>query len=309
LDGDVRASDPDNASARLSVAWSRVAIGLAVIATASLAALVIVATIQHADALSTVALALAVVSFAAQLIISLAQGQAGARQLIDVERVNADTRVALSELKATSDALVETQKGQYSEVLAIALRTAVPAAIQDVSDDQDPNAVNPEFPYAELEAQLIQRIGTELAAASRPTLLQRQLSPVIVKMTRFPSEARGLDLFQILDALSPLSVVSFSRRAGRALSRLREGGTLGHWTRLGASQNLSTSTTEQLEAGLITVDAAKAGQTRDGMRWIELTPLGIELAALVLSSGRRPDWLVRFREEENASKHSDSSPS
>ena len=60
-------------SARASVPWSRVAIGTGVVAVALGVSLAIVSSNNGSDTLATTALAVAIVAFAAQLIIALAQ--------------------------------------------------------------------------------------------------------------------------------------------------------------------------------------------------------------------------------------------
>jgi len=72
---------------------------LGVISLASLGTLAVITSVKNVDELSTVALALAVVSFAAQLIVTLAQGQTSAQ-------VNRETMAALTEMRATTNSLL-----------------------------------------------------------------------------------------------------------------------------------------------------------------------------------------------------------
>lgn len=76
-----QAHNEHDGSPGFKVPWGALSIGLAAIAIAYLGTLVVIASAQNIDALSTVALALAVLAFAAQLIVSLAQASAGAQQI------------------------------------------------------------------------------------------------------------------------------------------------------------------------------------------------------------------------------------
>jgi transcription-repair coupling factor (superfamily II helicase) len=124
----------EGAGASLSVPWRLVSLGLVVLTVASLAALVTVASINDADELSTVALALAVLAFAAQLVISLAQAQAATRQEAENRRIASDTQAALAEIRATTAGLMSTVGTQYDRVLEAALR-ALPTAVAQQAED------------------------------------------------------------------------------------------------------------------------------------------------------------------------------
>ncbi|MFI6760598.1 hypothetical protein ACIBF5_15830 [Micromonospora sp. NPDC050417] len=126
-------SSSDPALANLTVHWKWVSLTLAIIALTAIGVLSVIVGTNDVDTLSTIALALAVLAFAAQLIVSLAQGMAGAQQLAQAERVNADTQAALAALRATSDAMLATQREHFGQVLQAALNRAVPAAVNDLA--------------------------------------------------------------------------------------------------------------------------------------------------------------------------------
>ena len=94
----------------LTIPWSRVSLGLMVITAASLGSLVVVATIKEADVLSTVALALAVLAFAAQLVISIAQGQAANQQLLQSERINTETRSSCRRSRNDAELVINSKR-------------------------------------------------------------------------------------------------------------------------------------------------------------------------------------------------------
>ncbi|MFL6144922.1 MAG: hypothetical protein ACJ72N_24035 [Labedaea sp.] len=106
-------------------------LSLAIVTVVSLGTLAVVASVHDVDALSTIALALAVLAFAAQLIISLGQASAGAQQISQSERINTETKAALAELRATSDSLLANQK----DLIGHLLRAAIPEIARDLSSD------------------------------------------------------------------------------------------------------------------------------------------------------------------------------
>ncbi|MEU7570495.1 hypothetical protein [Micromonospora sp. NPDC049240] len=101
---------------------------------ASLGTLAVIVSIKDVDVLSTIALALAVLAFAAQLIVSLAQAQGSAQQLSQTERINSQTQSTLAEVRSTAHALLTNQSDQFNKVLAAALRTVTESAVREVAE-------------------------------------------------------------------------------------------------------------------------------------------------------------------------------
>ncbi|MFG3641812.1 hypothetical protein ACGF3C_16245 [Micromonospora sp. NPDC047762] len=120
--------------AGLHVPWSWLSLGLLVLAITSLGTLSVVVGIKNVDILSTIALALAVLAFASQLIVSLAQAQGSAQQLTQTERVNSETRSALAEVKSTANALLTNQSEQFNQVLSALLRSATEDAVREATE-------------------------------------------------------------------------------------------------------------------------------------------------------------------------------
>lgn len=123
-----------------SMQLSTLAIVLMCVTVASLASLVVVATTKEADALSTVALALAVLAFAAQLIVTITQAQSSAEQTRDTFRINSETKAVLADIQAQAKALVALQSNQFDKLLDRAINVdTISAAIADVAGDDDRN--------------------------------------------------------------------------------------------------------------------------------------------------------------------------
>lgn len=154
-------SNHQQRSGDFTVRSTTVSIVLLCVSVSCLASLVVVATITQVDALSTVALALAVLSFAAQLIVTLAQAQSSATQTRETFAINAETRAVLAELQAQGSALVSIQAGQFDKVLDRAINAyTVGTALSNSSEREGPlgdeQAVDPEAFAAELRS-LIER--------------------------------------------------------------------------------------------------------------------------------------------------------
>lgn len=188
----------------LVVGWAALSLGLAVIATASLGTLITVVSIKDVDVLSTVALALAVVAFAAQLIVSLAQAQTAAQQLAQAERINSQTQTTLVEVRTTSQALLTNQTDQFDKVLGAALRAAIPEAVREVTDQDGgdtPSSVDLEALAERLESRLSQVLGAwrepHAGAASAQLALDTRV------------------LFELARRVPPTYLTQVNLRAGR----------------------------------------------------------------------------------------------
>jgi hypothetical protein len=141
--------------------------GLAIVGLASTGALVTVVSVNNVDTLSTVALALAVLAFSAQLIVSLAQAQGSASQLSQTERINSETQVALAEIRSTSGALLTNQTELLDKLLAALLPSATVAALQEVAGDagvsMDANGnESGQFDYEEVASRVEENVRRSL---------------------------------------------------------------------------------------------------------------------------------------------------
>jgi hypothetical protein len=283
----------------LVLPWGWLSLGLTTVTIAALGTLAVVAKKQGADTLSTIALALAILSFAAQLIVALAQAYNGTLQVSQAGQVNADTRSSLAEIRATSQALLSNQREQFSEVLRAALKVAVPAAVQDVETaqagggDEGINGESAHESSQDLEDRLIVRLNEALSQAGTPsnTLLAVDRSPTRLygRITTYPDEDRGRELLAILKALTPQEAAIFGRLATRVMERAQR----GEPARLAVkTSGLKEAMKKLQERGLIRLRERPIED--DSMRhyWLDLTDLGVGLASLILGRGREPEWLL-----------------
>jgi hypothetical protein len=285
----------------LTLPWGSLSLGLAVIAIAALGTLAVIARKQNADSLSTIALALAILSFSAQLIITLAQSFNGAQQLTQADQVNADTKSSLAAIRATSEALLTNQRDQFAQVLHAALRSAVPAAVEDIENSEtDANGKETISTFEErvgaLEHRLLVRIDEALAdraqntsSASVPSLpssTARGNAEAYREFTTFPSEERGKQLLEILQNLTPQEAAEFGKIATQTAERLREG-RIGRVLKRGEMPD----TVRRLEThGFVDVRSLGTGTPRAEYA-VTLTKLGREVAGLIVGRQPIPDWL------------------
>ena len=299
LGEDSRASERTKAKERnLMIPWPMLSLGLLVVTASSLGSLVVVATVKDADVLSTVALALAVLAFAAQLVISIAQSQTANQQLVQSERINTETRALLTDVRATSQSLLTTARDQFNTVLQHALRQ-IPDAIEEASQEE---GVSP----ADLEERLTQSFQRTLQeylprapilpSPDRPTPRTRRTASkedleLIDRMRTYPDEKEGEPLLGILNQLSPIAASALQSKAEREISMLRVGRSPGAFL----SPDGAPITEELVQKGLAEEveappDRKPPGDT-DTRRFARLTPMGRDVARLLIGHGPLPAWL------------------
>ena len=287
----IRVVDQAGGRAGFRVSWSAATLGLLIISVASLTTAIVVAGSKRADTLATVALGLAVISFAAQLIIALTQIQLSYRQSADSTRINADTRSLTTEVRATVDALLTTLSTQFDRVLTAALREQSPGESGgESSTSASGTEISAEVPtpVALIEAYR-EQLGAHGPRRRRPT---EEGEVAIAQLQEWPSEQEGIALMQVLRSLDPWQVNFFREKADWELSRYRMGLNPSNW-----SENPTPTRDHLIQLGLVelsppAVDLPAA--ERDDVTWTRLTEKGRRTAALLL--GRHgPDWFRRER--------------
>ncbi|MBB5842366.1 hypothetical protein HD599_000689 [Conyzicola lurida] len=264
----------------------------------------VVATISEVDALSTVALALAILAFAAQIVVSLSQAQGQAHQQTEIGRVNAETRGLLAQITAQSDSLLANQREQFTKVLDAALgsdliRNAVTeVATADGDDAENPmtpgeNDSAPSIDVDALSENLQKTLKTafENVSASRTAQRSAGSPPRIPDSDRFSdlldsvkslpdADHDGKRAFEVFKSLSPLELSTLSSRAYSDLDKARRGrqpeGVLRNVT------NLTPATQRLVDLGLIEFTE----RTRPAETWTRrITPLGWKVVRFLLGRG------------------------
>lgn len=82
-----------------------------------LASLAIVAAVRDADVLATTALALAIVAFGVQLLVSAAESQSSTQQSLRSEQLNTQTRALLAEMQTTARGTERMVREQFGQLL------------------------------------------------------------------------------------------------------------------------------------------------------------------------------------------------
>lgn len=124
----------------LKMSWRSIAAAEGVLLVSAVATLVIVVAVKGVDALSTVALALAIIAFASQLVIAIAQLQMSNVQTTQAEELHAKNVALLTDIRAATGGIETTVAGQFEYVLRHALGETLRESGGDVAA-----VVEPEF--------------------------------------------------------------------------------------------------------------------------------------------------------------------
>ncbi len=286
----------------LTIPWSGLSTTLGVITLTAVGTLAVVTTVKEVDTLSTIALALAVLSFAAQLIVTLIQAQ-------QASRLSAETQAALTEVRATTSSLLTNQRDQFNTVLKAALQLAIPAAVDDVQQasdsDTSEDAEDRESRAVELETAIKSRLdealtqfGRELLTKPPSQIVVRRSTPLKTRiadqdewndrLATFPEREEGQPVAEILKALPPRSIAALGRLTGQADRSSLPNRAVRYRKRPGKSSGAIDSLAD---AGLVKVIPLEV--ETDGTERItaELTPKGITAARILRATGDRPDWV------------------
>lgn len=275
----------------LTMAWGTVTTVLGMIALASLGTLVVTTSVKDIDALSTIALALAVLSFSAQLIVTLAQS-------FQTSQVNSDTRGALADMRATTSSLLTNQRDQFNKVLEAALRQAIPAAVHDVETDhaEGESGEDSSIRTSELEEALRTRIDealqdqrrTEEHRNRRDRERRERRIEVNRKLQNYPSREEGEPVLEKVKQLSPKAITALSRLASDVRDSPFKDESVAYG---GASDTPSPGLDALEEAGFVEM-LRESSPNKDGrvMRHYKLTPEGWIAARILRGTGPVPEW-------------------
>ncbi len=278
----------------LNIPWSWLTASLGITTIGTLGTLAVVVSIKNIDVLSTIALALAVLAFAAQLIVSIAQGMAGAQQVAQVERVNADTQSALSALRATSEGLLSVQKEHFGQVLSAALKSAVPEAVGETlaeSADEDESGDRKSHALQEAILTKVEEILQRPTPSSPATIrtIPGGRSSRYYSLTEYPTETRGRELVKILKSLTPWETQSFTKAALDSRERAETGRSTRVRIRRTESNAVGPIMQSIVDKGLIEI--FDDNRFPEEYYWRDLTDLGVEVASLIVGTDSTPKWL------------------
>jgi hypothetical protein len=277
-------------SSSFSIRWPTLSVALAAVALAALGTLAVTVQKNDIDILSTVALALAVLSFAAQLIVTMAQS-------FQSSQVNAEMKETLAAMGANTTALLTNQREQYDTVLNALLRV-VPDAIQEVSASGNDDGQTDTEDSEALASRIIDKFRDELRDISPPqSRTVRSVSPaarrrVAQRLNALPERTDGEPIVRVLNGLAPGPIGQFMTFVVGVLRNGRSSGQMVYGPR-----NSQVPTFDYMdllaERGLI-----ESSPRENGGRIITLTSEGWVAAALLRPRSNLPAWAASLRHRE-----------
>jgi hypothetical protein len=200
-----------------------VAIAATVISVGSITALVIVATVADAEALSTIGMALAVIAFVAQLIQIVGQTILTNHQFQQTVAVNSETQALLAEIRLSTGNLIERRDHQFERLL----ESVVPAAVAEGLAEQ-PQGTQPvdvdELVRRVVEnavAQLTKTSGGDPAHGSTRLDALSAARPEIAQILRAQPASTQLRVWRHLSQLSQEDLTALSNEELRELIAAR----------------------------------------------------------------------------------------
>lgn len=301
-----RADEPiDTAPATVptySLSPRRIAMFATAVATAALTTLAVVASVEGAQALSTIALVLAILAFVMQILLFVFHSQAAHEQRVRSEQLNAQTRALLAEVQATAQATQAMVSQQFNQLLQAFVSGATTTAEQT------------KFDPATFEHRLLSNIrsailpqspssGRDLRPPTRPrgeaddrrressSSSPREASPEAIarlrarrgrlnKLQSFPTENEAREAIEILGKLSPQQRFRLQQLGNDEVDS-KESGTYVGLERVASDDELE-------RAGLVTEARVSTGDGRQLV--MRLTDHGIDAARLFTALGDVPAW-------------------
>jgi len=263
----------------LKVRSEHVALASVLLAIGAVAALIVVATAKSADALSTIALSLAILAFLIQVIFFIAQTGASTA-------INAQTSALLAEVRTKVEGVSTVVGGQNERLLAAVLHESIKQG-KVAEDSGAPGNIHELVRRAEssLTQQASDASHVNVEIARGPSA---ENSARLRTLRSFPEKDEGLKSWAVLRTLSPLAAAMFQR----------------------FSEDERDSLTQNLEPGLPITGVREAlakelvdkgllqrteGETpKDSRHWYELTPTGRESARIFVGRGKAPEYFREF---------------
>ena len=161
--------------------WRTLALWSLIFAIVSLIALAVVATINQADTLSVVALALAVLAFVVQIIVFIVQGLTSSQQAADTAALNAQTLRALATIEEKSEGTRETVVKMNDRLFAFAFNKA---SLEAESSD----APQPALKVLERTKEIIDAKNIDVTKTQKPVTKDPLSSPAVTAESEPPTQ-------------------------------------------------------------------------------------------------------------------------
>jgi hypothetical protein len=263
-------------AANVQISWRSVGIGATLVAVAAITSLVILASVKDVDALSAIALAMAIFAFVVQLLVFIAQTWT-------TSQINSDTRSLLEELRTRSAGTEQLLSGQVDKLTDHLMRGPSAAAAKKGDHSVSREAVRRDVEELITASQAFGADG--FPPSFEPPELAASDSEAIDRLKTLPSKDEAAGLVARLNDLHPAAAAKLLRFAQDRRDSLPSGVFEG----LPIDDAHSGPAVEELlERGLI------EPFDRDAHRYARLTPEGREVSRLLIGRGPVPDWLAQM---------------
>jgi len=253
------------------ISWPQLATAASILATGSLASLIIVLALKDTDALATVALSLAIVTFITQILVFVAQTWT-------TSQLNAETRGFLQELQTSAHGTEKALNAQVDKLTDHLLHSFESARKRE--DLSAGPGLRERVREDVAEALSVTRpLVTDVAASDSRVGASREDRRIAEELITFPAEEEGVELLKALRSLSPITVANLRAFAEDERVSRQLGGEPG--LHLASDHPFSK---EAIEAGLLEYDPSDH-------EWARLTEKGRQIARLFLGLGDPPSWM------------------
>ncbi len=279
--------DQKPAMASVSVRWSVIAGGCAVVAVAAITGLVILAAVKKVDTLSAIALSLAIVAFMTQIMVFIAQTWS-------TSQLNAETRSFLAELRTRSQGTESLLNKQVDKLTDDLMGRAAAARKQASSPVEARALVRRDVERALSGSGPVADATTMVDNFRQHQYSARQMDPaeterIAKRLTTFPPVDEAQPLRETFSRLPPPAVGQLARFARDAYEVFHERTGVPGFPAAGGP---TTAQKPLIDAGLLEDITKRAGVTNPlggNMPWLKLTDKGLEVARLLLSNDPSED--------------------
>jgi uncharacterized protein YlxW (UPF0749 family) len=268
------------------------------VTAASLTALAVVASVEGAEALSTIALVLAIVAFTIQIFLFVVQSQAATEQRVRSEQLNTQTQALLVEVRATAQATQAMLSQQFNQLLQAFVTGAAQTAEETKFDPASferrllaniRTAAQPAGTGASLAGS--QATGTDgperVVERVRPSRAQRERVAQLrtrnerpERLKTFPSEEGGRPAADLLRNLEPNVRKRLKQLAADEIDATEAGAYVG--------LSIGSEDDALRERNLVTSARVNTGE---GLAVVtRLTDEGVAAARLLTAVGEIPTW-------------------
>lgn len=192
----------DTEKAGLTIRWGTLTTVLTVMLITALGTLAVVVSIKDVDVLSTVALALAVLAFAAQLIVTMIQSAQAAS-------LSASTAASLAEIRTAADSLLVNQRGTMDRLLD-AVIPSVENAVENAGAESGMSGDDVEALKRAVNVSL-----SQAAAAAQASSTAREVDRWRINTLRSGAEAADALDIVMTRATDPLELAAAREEVSR----------------------------------------------------------------------------------------------